>query len=191
MKREKIANLMMVFVIFGMLVTGILVAFSLKAKTSAELGARFHRKAITETVGQGQNVCTVSIVCNTVLDHLEKIKPEKIPYLPKNGTILPSVSIRFAVGDSALQVLQTACQAAEIPVEVSGSALYGSTYIEGIGHLYEFDCGAKSGWMYQVNGEFPNYGCSEYLLQDGDEIIWCYTCDGWGEDVGGRWTEEP
>ena len=38
--------------------------------------------------------------------------------------------------------------------------------------------------MYSVNGEFPNYGCSAYALQDGDVICWVYTCD-LGEDVGG------
>ena len=62
-------------------------------------------------------------------------------------------------------------------------------YIEGIGNLYEFDCGAESGWMYAVNGWFPNYGCSQYALQDGDTVTWVYTCD-LGRDVGsGGWTE--
>ena len=28
-------------------------------------------------------------------------------------------------------------------------------------------CGNGSGWMYQVNDWFPNYGCSRYQLQDG------------------------
>jgi hypothetical protein len=44
------------------------------------------------------------------------------------------------------------------------------------------------GWMYKVNGWFPNYGCSSYTLKDGDTIVWCYTCNGLGEDVGaGSW----
>ena len=38
--------------------------------------------------------------------------------------------------------------------------------------------------MYNVNGWFPNYGCSRYALQDGDVIRWRYTCD-LGADVGG------
>ncbi len=40
--------------------------------------------------------------------------------------------------------------------------MYNSYYVEGIGNLYEFDCGKESGWMYKVNGRFPNYGCSSY-----------------------------
>ena len=51
--------------------------------------------------------------------------------------------------------------------------------------LYEFDVGSQSGWMYKVNGWFPNYGCSRYALQQGDEICWMYTCVGLGEDIGG------
>ena len=33
--------------------------------------------------------------------------------------------------------------------------MYNSYYVEGIGNLYEFDCGSESGWMYKVNGWFP------------------------------------
>ena len=51
-------------------------------------------------------------------------------------------------------------------------------------YLYEFDCGFESGWMYQVNGWFLNYGCSAYEVQSGDEIVWCYTRVGLGADLG-------
>ena len=37
--------------------------------------------------------------------------------------------------------------------------------------------------MYSVNGAFPNYGCSQYVVQDGDIIVWHYTCD-LGADLG-------
>ena len=69
-------------------------------------------------------------------------------------------------------------------MEFSQSPVYETAYIEGIGNLYEFDAGALSGWMYRVNGWFPNYGCSSYQVQDGDVIEWVYTCD-LGADVGG------
>ena len=66
--------------------------------------------------------------------------------------------------------------------------MYNSHYIEGINNLYEFDCGELSGWMYSVNGWYPNYGCSRYQVQDGDVIEWHYTCD-LGEDLGQYWIE--
>ena len=49
----------------------------------------------------------------------------------------------------------------------------------------EYDMGDLSGWMYSVNDSFPNYGCSQYTVQNGDVIRWLYTCD-MGEDIGGK-----
>jgi hypothetical protein len=69
-------------------------------------------------------------------------------------------------------------------MEFSMTPIYNSNYIEGINNLYEFDAGELSGWMYKVNGWFPNYGSSRYVLKDGDVIEWVYTCD-LGRDVGG------
>lgn len=43
--------------------------------------------------------------------------------------------------------------------------------------LGEFDNGPLSGWMYTVNGVHPNTGLNNYVLKDGDEIIWHYTDD--------------
>ena len=63
----------------------------------------------------------------------------------------------------------------------------GGQYIQGINNLYEFDVGSLSGWMYSVNGWFPNYGCSRYALQYGDVVYWVYTCD-LGYDVGGGYS---
>ena len=82
-------------------------------------------------------------------------------------------------------VLQRVCKEKGIHLESSWTPIYNSAYIEGIHNLYEFDCGALSGWMYRVNGWYPNYGCSRYQLQDGDVVEWRYTCD-LGNDVGGK-----
>ena len=41
--------------------------------------------------------------------------------------------------------------------------------------------------MYKVNDRFTNYGCSSYKVENGDNIVWCYTCNGLGADVGGAW----
>ena len=75
-------------------------------------------------------------------------------------------------------------EATGIHMEFEDTPMYNSAYIEGINNLYEFDCGELSGWMYKVNGWFPNYGCSRYQLKEGDVIEWVYTCD-LGVDVGG------
>ena len=111
----------------------------------------------------------------------------KAPFVPKDGTILPKTRVSFKEGDTVFEVLNKVCEAADIQIEYSYTPLYESYYIEGINHLYEFDVGPESGWMYKVDEWFPNYGCSAYKLKDGQDIVWCYTCNGLGADVGEVW----
>ena len=136
-----------------------------------------------KTEKSAETSCTVSISCAAVFDHLDDLVPEKQELLPADGVFLPSASVSFAEGESAFDVLKRVCRENKIHMEFSEAPVYQSAYIEGIGNLYEFDCGEGSGWMYCVNGVFPNYGCSQYLLQDGDTVEWIYTCD-YGADVG-------
>ena len=124
--------------------------------------------------------CTLSIRCDTALGKTS----EKAEILPEDGVILEEETVSFDEGESVFDVLYRETRDKKIHMEFSETPLYDSVYIEGIGNLYEFDCGALSGWMYKVNGVFPSYGCSKYILCDGDVIEWVYTCD-LGEDVGG------
>ncbi len=129
--------------------------------------------------------CTIQIVCDTILDNLDNLSDGKEAYVPANGVILATSTVEFNDGETVFDVLNRVCSAAGIHLEYSWTPMYNSYYIEGINNLYEFDCGNESGWMYKVNGWFPNYGCSSYTLEDGDSIVWCYTCNGLGADVGG------
>ncbi|WP_165279979.1 S-layer homology domain-containing protein [Paenibacillus protaetiae] len=58
----------------------------------------------------------------------------------------------------------------------------------------EFDHGTGSGWMYNVNGDYPGFGASLYELEDGDTVQWRYTTN-LGTDLGAdnsQWgTEDP
>lgn len=127
--------------------------------------------------------CTLSISCATILEHMDQLDPEKAELVPADGWILQPVTATFRQGESVFDVLLRVCQENKIHMEYSNTPMYNSAYIEGIGNLYEFDCGNLSGWMYKVNDWFPNYGCSRYALQDGDVVCWVYTCD-LGKDVG-------
>ena len=129
--------------------------------------------------------CTFSIECSTILNNLDQLDPEKLEMVPSGGTILAKTTVTFYEGESVFDVLQRVCKEKGIHLESSWTPIYNSAYIEGIHNLYEFDCGALSGWMYRVNGWYPNYGCSRYQLQDGDVVEWRYTCD-LGNDVGGK-----
>lgn len=128
--------------------------------------------------------CTVAIYCHTVLDHMDRLEPGKVEFVPESGVILYPVNVPFTEGETAFDVLKRVCEITGIPLEYSWTPLYDSYYVEGIHQLYEFDCGFESGWMYQVNGWFPNYGSSDYPVKDGDMVVWAYTCDGLGADLG-------
>ena len=127
--------------------------------------------------------CTISISCATILDNLDKCNKDKVELVPEDGWLLEPTEVIFYGGESVFNVLQRTCRQKKIHMEFSNTPIYNSAYIEGIGNLYERDVGDLSGWMYSVNGWFPNYGCGRYALKDGDVIEWVYTCD-LGADVG-------
>lgn len=127
---------------------------------------------------------TISIRCDTVAKDLSKLTNQSVkPYIPSNGVILGTTTYKCTTETTVFDVLNTVCRNKGIQLEFSYTPMYESYYIEGINYLYEFDAGSTSGWMYKVNGWFPNYGCSSYYLSDGDVIEWVYTCD-LGADVG-------
>lgn len=132
--------------------------------------------------------CTFSIECSTILNNLSDLDPDKRELIPSNGVILAPTQVTFYEGESVFDVLQRVCKENGIHMEASWTPVYNSAYVEGIHNLYEFDCGALSGWMYRVDGWYPNYGCSRYQLVDGEKVEWRYTCD-LGKDVGCDWME--
>lgn len=48
------------------------------------------------------------------------------------------------------------------------------TYVAAIGGLAEKEHGGTSGWMYSVNGTPPGMACSDYVLSNGDTVVWYY-----------------
>ena len=127
--------------------------------------------------------CTISISCATILDNMDQVEDQKKQLVPADGWLLPETVVTFYEGESVFDVLLRVCKENKLHMEYMDTPMYNSAYIEGIANLYEFDVGPLSGWMYNVNGWFPNYGCSRYALQDGDTVEWVYTCD-LGADVG-------
>lgn len=128
--------------------------------------------------------CTLSVRCDTILQNTTWLKEEKVDIVPEDGVIFAEKEVVFYEGESVFNVIFREMKKNKIHFEFVNTPIYNSAYIEGIGNLYEFDCGELSGWMYKVNGWFPNYGCSRYALKHGDKIEWLYTCD-LGNDIGG------
>ena len=138
---------------------------------------------VEDTNGDGKLSCTLEIRCDVLLENLDQLKTEKAALVPEDGVLLPVTEVEFDGGESVFDVFRKVLREEKIHFEYVDASAYDSVYIEGIGNLYEFDCGPQSGWMYSVNGVHPGLGCSAYTLADGDVIVFCYTCD-LGADVG-------
>ncbi len=120
--------------------------------------------------------CYLSIYCDTILDNMDKLEPGKEVLVPTDGTIFAEREVSFQKGETVFDVLLRETRNNGIHMEYSFTPGFNSNYVEGIANLYEMDCGPNSGWMFNVNGWYPNYGCSLYKLEDQDVIEWNYTC---------------
>lgn len=134
------------------------------------------------TPEEKETACTIAVRCDTVLDNLDSLDPAKTELIPADGVLLSKTEAAFSDGESAFDLLKRVCRDKGVHLEFSITPGYGSAYIEGIGNLYEFDCGERSGWLYRVNGQIPNVACSAYTLQEGDAVEFLYSCD-WGQDL--------
>ena len=123
---------------------------------------------------------TVTIVCHTALQS-DKL-PEGVRAVLPAGGVLVQRTVALQQGDTVWTVTQRACREAGVSLEANYAAGQGAVYVEGIGQLYEFDCGEGSGWIYKVNGAAPGVGCDAYPLKAGDAVVWAYTCN-YGNDV--------
>ena len=127
-----------------------------------------------------RKICTVEIRCDAVLGREE----DPSAAVPRGGVILPTTPVKFTQGENVFEVLRRVCKTAGIPFEYKYLLMIGGHYITGIGGLEAGDYGDNSGWLYKVNGWYPNFGASKYEVMDGDVIVWEYSCDGGSADLG-------
>lgn len=144
-----------------------------------------------DDITENSKTVMMSIRCDTVLDNIDMLTPElnNEKYVPPDGVILSPTKYVLRDNDTVFDILNRVARANKIQIDYQDEALnkFGSVYVKSINYIYEFSCGELSGWMYRVNGEFPDSGCSRYTLNDGDIIEWVYTCD-LGRDIGCVWT---
>ncbi|MCH5197393.1 MAG: DUF4430 domain-containing protein [Oscillospiraceae bacterium] len=122
----------------------------------------------------------IEIRCDDILNHLDDLdkslnSPE---YVPSDGVILPLTEYVLRPGDTAFDLLSRCIRRNRIQMEYQGldKNAFGSVYIQSINYIYEFSCGPQSGWIFTVNGEVPDKGCSAFELADGDRVSWIYSC---------------
>ncbi len=135
-----------------------------------------------QTTEDSRIYCTFSISCSNILGNKDELDPSIADIIPPDGWIIKPERVEVNDGESVFDILIRVCKDNNIHMEYSWTPIYNSAYIEGIGNIYEFDCGELSGWMYKVNDWYPNYGCSRYVVKNGDVIQWNYTLNS-GRDL--------
>ncbi|SHK28852.1 S-layer homology domain-containing protein [Paramaledivibacter caminithermalis] len=93
------------------------------------------------------------------------------------GRILSKTEVEFKKNDTVLDVLKRVLNHKDIQYKIEDE------YVKSIDGQSEFDKGAKSGWMFSVNGEFPKISAGSVEVKEGDYIRWLYTMD-LGIDIG-------
>lgn len=124
--------------------------------------------------------CTLSIRCDAILNNMSHLKKGMESLIPADGVILPPQTVEFYEGENVFNVLLRETKRNKIHMEYENASAFNTVYIKAINNIYEGYCGELSGWEYRVNGHKPNYGCSRYVLHDGDVVEWVYTL---GEDI--------
>jgi len=137
-------------------------------------------------IGDGSFTVTLSVRAHTILYNMHLLHKDKHELVPDGGWIFPPTEVTVYEGESVFNVLQREMRRHGIHMVARWTPIFNSAYVEAINNLYEFDVGPLSGWMYSVNGWFPNFGASRYLLSPGDVVEWVYTVD-LGRDLGVTW----
>ena len=108
------------------------------------------------------------------------VTPEPEPVQPQTLSVSVTVdgSAAGSPGWSKTLTLDPGSTVYDALVAADGNVNARSTgygiYVVGIDGLAEKDHGSKSGWMYAVNGSYPNTACSNYVLKNGDSVTWVY-----------------
>lgn len=84
---------------------------------------------------------------------------------------------------TAFEALKYYCENNSIQIGYTGSGQF--VYVSSINGIKEKSEGPSSGWMYKVNGTFPDVSAGKYKLSSNDTLEWVFTKDG-GKDVGQR-----
>lgn len=134
-----------------------------KKTTTTHVNKVTNEEHQTTQEAKKEETCEFLISCKTVLSHKDSLQSNY--QVPSGGKIFEK-KMKIEDGDTVMDVLKRT----GVELDISKG------YVAGIDGLYEFDCGKSSGWMYRVNGKFPNYMAGKCKLNDGDKVEWLYTC---------------
>ena len=84
-----------------------------------------------------------------------------------------SKAIGLEEGATVAELMAAVNETEDSPDIAITDSTYGS-YVSEVGGLAEFSHGDMSGWSYRVNGLSPTFGMDEYILEDGDEVVYFF-----------------
>lgn len=86
-------------------------------------------------------------------------------------TWIETTKITVDKGSTAQDVIK------QVLTDAGMSYTYEDGYISAVNGLEALDNGDYSGWMYTINGKYPNIGVADKKLSSGDKIVLHYTDD--------------
>ena len=169
------------------LVAMLIVLMTVLAGCSGGIGdtAKIGNDESTKQADLTGKTAKITIECKTAAEKKStgELKEAVEAVIPSDGIILSETEVKLKNGDTVLSLLLRVCKEEKIHTSYQGETSIGTAYVDGIGNLFEKDCGKKSGWMYTVDGDLPMLGVDEFDLKGGENIVFMYTCNN-GKDVG-------
>lgn len=130
--------------------------------------------------------CTFSVKGTSATINKNKVNISIDTYTVNNQSIIDLTAINYQDGDTVWSATKRLLDDKGITYTYNSKK---TGYVSEINGIKELDYGAESGWMYSVNGDYPDTGCGDYEISAGDTIRWRYTLN-LGKDLGVTLPEE-
>lgn len=153
---------------------------SIRSAKSCEQVTLLQNKAITDMNAVKPGEITVTFRLIGALQATQDVNLTKDSYLPEYVTWIPTTSYDLQEDATVYDLYTKAI--GEAGLRSIGEendyvrTIYAPSCLGGYA-LSEFTNGARSGWMYTVNGTHPDRGLKNWKLKDGDVVVWHYIND--------------
>lgn len=151
------------------------------------LGTAAATTPITVAASSGETTKTITVYF-TLLGDAKHGGDGEVHTLRKGNltTWIARTGITLPAGSTALDAIRYSLGVNGISYESSTGSM--GTYISSVKGLAAMDNGTNSGWMYTVNGNYPNVSVGEKTLKDGDAVVFHYTDDYTLEKASDEWS---
>lgn len=153
---------------------------SIRSAKSCEQVTLLQNKAITDMNAVKTGEITVTFRLIGALQATQDVNLTSSTYLPEYVTWVPTTTYTLQENATVYELFTKAMGDAGLRYVGAEnnyvSTIYAPSCLGGYA-LSEFTNGARSGWMYTVNGTHPDRGLKNWKLKDGDVVVWHYIND--------------